>query len=192
MAVVEGAAGAVGGATVHASIRIAKNLYERYASLQPNERQRDEICGKVTELQGILQKAMETAVDTRDDFTTKTLWNLQQKLKKCLEICEEVEKRSFKAKFQKAPDDVKRVKELSRLLDESISIATLHFSVANYTTLPALQQSMKHVDGIIRNPQGGIYQMDGESQNEPEKVYKPTAKEGRPESASCMLEKNIS
>ena len=180
VSVVEGAAGAVGGAAVHASIRIANNLYQRYASIQTNERQRDEICSKVKTLQGILQSAMETAVDTRDDLTRQTLLNLQLKLTKCLEICEEVEKRSHRAKFQNAPDDVKRVQELSRLLDESISTATLYFSVANYTTLPAIEQSMRHVDRLVRNPQGGIYQLDSACQNEPEKVKKPTVQEGRP------------
>ena len=174
VAVVESAADAVGGATVRVSIQIitniAKKVYQRYASLQTNERQRDEICSKVTELQGILQKAMETAVDTRDDLTWQTLWNIQQKLTKCLEICEEIEKRSFRAKFQNAADDVKRVQKLSHLLDESISIVTLNFSVANYTTLPAIEQSMRHVDGLVRNPQGGVYELDSECQNEPEKV----------------------
>ena len=178
--VVKGVAGAVGEATVHGALHIAKNLYQRYASLQPNERQRDEICSKVTELQGILQSATETAVDTRDDHTNQTLWNLHQKLRKCLEICEEVEKRSLRAKFQNAPDDVKRVQELSRLLDESISTATLYFSVSNYTTLPAIQQSMRHVDGLVRNPQSGIYQLNSVCQNEPEKVEKPTVKEDKP------------
>ena len=83
MSVVEGVASAVGGAAVqgalHIIANIAKNVYQRYVSLQPNERQRDEICSKVTELQGILQKAMDTAVDTRDDITRQNLWNLQQK-----------------------------------------------------------------------------------------------------------------
>ena len=77
VAIVESAADAVGGATVRVSIQIitniAKNLYQRYASLQTNEKQRDEICSKVTELQGILQKAMETAIDTRDEPTRDTL-----------------------------------------------------------------------------------------------------------------------
>ena len=183
-AIVEGAAGAVGGATVQGAIHIianiAKNFYRRYASLQPNERQRDEICSKVTEVQGILQRATETAADTRDDHTKQALWNIQQKFKRCLQICKEIEERSFRAKFQNAPDDVKRVQELSRLLDESISIATLHFTVSNYTTLPAIQQSLRHVNGLIQNPQGGIYELDSECQNEPEKVGKPTVIEEKP------------
>ena len=173
-------AGAVGGATVQAAIDIAKNLHKRYVSLQTNERQRDEICGKVKTLQGFLQSAMETAVDTRDDLTRQTLWNIQQKLRKCLEICEEIEKQSVKAKFQNVPDDEKKVQELSRLLDESISIVTLHISATNYTTLPAIQQNLRHLDGLIRNPQGGIYELDSECQNEPEKVKKPTVKEVKP------------
>ena len=184
VAIVESAADAAGGATVRGAIHIitniAKNLYQRYASLQTNEKQRDEICSKVTELQGILQKAMETAIDTRDEPTRDTLWNLQQKLTKCLEICEEVEKQSLRAKFQKALDDVKRVQELSRLLDESISIATLHFTVSNYTTLPTIQQSMRHVDGLVRNPQGGVYELDSACQNEPEKLKKPIVIEEKP------------
>ena len=143
VAIVESAADAAGGATVRVSIQIitniAKNLYQRYASLQTNERQRDEICNKVTELQGILQKAMETAVDTRDDLTRQALWNLQQKLTKCLEICKEVEKRSFRAKFQNAPDDVQRVQELSHLVyihcNTLLLSSQLHYPSC-YTTEP--------------------------------------------------------
>ena len=171
---------AVGGVTVQLAIDIAKDLHKRYASLQTNERQRDEICSKVETLQRILQSAMEAAVNTRDDLTKQSLWNLQQKLTKCVEICKEVEKRSLTAKFQYVPSDVKRVQELSRLLDESISIATLRFSVANYTTLPTIQQSMRHVDRLVRNPQGGIYQLNSACQFEPQKVKKPTVQEGRP------------
>ena len=178
--VVKGVAGAVGEATVHGALHIAKNLYQRYASLQPNERQRDEICSKVTELQGILQSATETAVDTRDDHTKQALWNIHQNIKRCLEICEEIEKRSFEAKFQNTPDDVQRVQELSCLLDESIAIATPYLSVPNYTVLPATEQSMRHVHGLVRNPQDGVYQTDSACQIEPEKVEKPTVQEGRP------------
>ena len=145
----EGAAGTVGGATLQEAIHIIANFHQQYASLQSNERQQDEICSKVTELQRILQSATETAADTRDDHTKQALWNIQQKFKRCLEICKEIEKLSFIAKFQNARDDVKRVQELSRLLDESISTATLHFSVANYTTLPAKQQSPRHVNRLV-------------------------------------------
>ena len=183
-AIVEGAAGAVGGATVQGAIHIitniARNFYQRYASLQTNERQRDEICSKVTELEEILQSATETAVDTRDDHTKQALWNIEQKFNRCLQICEEIEKRSFRAKFQNAPDDARRVQDLSRLLDESIKIATLHFTVANYNTLPAIQQHLRHVDGLVRNPESGVYQTDSACQNEPEKVKKPTVKEDKP------------
>ena len=168
------------GATLQEAIHIITNFHRQYASLQTNERQRDEICGKVTELQRILQSATETAADTRDDHTKQALWNIQQKFKRCSEICKEIEKQSFIAKFQNAPDDVKRVQELSRLLDESISTATLYFSVANYTTLPAKQQSLRHVNRLVRNPQGGTYQWSSACQNEPEKVEKPTVKEGKP------------
>ena len=180
VAVVEGAAGAVGGAAVRGVLQIVNNLYQRCASLKPNEKQRDDICRKVTTLQKILQRAMETAVDTRDALTKQSLSYLQQKLTKCVEICGEIERRSLAAKFWNAPDDVKRVQELSHLLDESIFIATFYFTVSIYNALPAIQQRMRHVEELVRYPQAGVYPLDSECQNKPEKVEKPTVKEVKP------------
>ena len=57
---------------------------------------------------------------------------------------------------------------------------TLHFTVANYTTLPTIQQSMRHVDGLVQNQQGGIYELDSACQNVPEKLKKPTVIEEKP------------
>ena len=177
---VQRAACKYGGIPAQVVIEIAKDVYKRYVSLQPNEKQRDEVCSKIKIIQGILQKGMETAMNTRDDLIRQTLLKVQQNLKKCEEICKEIEKKSFTGKLRSVPDDIKKVKELNSLLDDCISIATLHFSVSNYTTLPGIQDDMKHFDALIRNPQRGMYRLNSVYEKKPEKVEKPIVKEDKP------------
>ena len=60
---------------------------------------KDELCRKVKQLEGILQKIYTTAHDTNDKSILQAIEDVDQDLKKCSTACDRIEKKKKRASF---------------------------------------------------------------------------------------------
>ena len=160
---------------VQTTLFLTKELHRRIVGLQLGEKLRNTLCSRVKELQSILQKAQMIVTDTSDEFTSRTLDSIEQELNKCLTECARMERRSLLGKFRNVTSDSNEVKELDRLLNHSLQIATALLTVSNYS---ARERDSRYHEKVTRNPQAGFYPVSAGSK--PGRVEKPLVKEDSP------------
>ena len=68
-------------------------IHDRIVALGLIGKLKDELCRKVKQLEGILQKIYTTAHDTNDKSILQAIEDVDQDLKKCSTACDRIEKK---------------------------------------------------------------------------------------------------
>ena len=163
-----------------AVVPLTIKLHQRIVGLLINERLQDQLCRqRVQLLQDALQSLATTASNINDSSMLQKIIQIENNLNKCLSACDRIEQQPYFVKFTSNSSDVE---ELSSLLSDSLQIIPIHLAEANYSNTVAIKRTLEQVEAVARNPQAGIYPLDGEhaDRNMPERIEKPLVEEKKP------------
>lgn len=152
-----------------------RELYARLKQLNVNDQQRQELLENAKELNCILEKTEQLQGESKcsQEELARAFKKVDRILETCRKTCDEIPKTSLCVKLMNAPSERAKVKHLNDQLKRAYDIVDACIGLTSLECHRETQKGINRVEGVVRNPDVGVYPVLGTVLKRPAKIGKP-------------------